>query len=117
MPQTAETETLERAVDRELGRRAFLRLTGLGLFTVAAANLPATLEAAKPKLATKRRYGMVIDLKRCVNCRACTIACKLENKTPPGVVYNPVTEEEVGEFPYVQRRWFQKPCFHCGNPP
>jgi len=114
---TDTLDTLEQLVDRELGRRAFLKLAGLGVFTAAAASLPATLEAVKPKLATKRRYGMVIDLRRCVNCKACTVACKLENKTPPGVAYNPVIEEEIGEFPYVQRRWFPKPCFHCDNPP
>jgi len=45
------------------------------------------------------------------------MACKLENKTPPGVVYNPVVEEEIGEYPYVKRNWFPKPCFHCDNPP
>ncbi|MBI4436668.1 MAG: 4Fe-4S dicluster domain-containing protein [Candidatus Omnitrophica bacterium] len=115
MPMETQ-ETLEQLVERILGRRTFLKLTGLGIFTVAAANLSATLEAAKPKLTVKRRYGMAIDLLRCVNCKACTVACKLENKTPPGVVYNPVIEEEFGEYPYVQRRWFPKPCFHCENP-
>lgn len=110
-------KTLEELVDSRLGRRAFLKLTGLGIFAAASASLPATVEAGTPTRPGKRRYGMVIDLQRCVNCKACTVACKLENKTPPGVVYNPVTEEEIGEYPYVQRRWFPKPCFHCDNPP
>ncbi|MBI1976550.1 MAG: 4Fe-4S dicluster domain-containing protein, partial [Candidatus Omnitrophica bacterium] len=113
----AYVETLEQLVERELGRRSFLKLTSLGIFTAATATLAAALEAAVAQTATKRRYGMVIDLRRCVNCKACTVACKLENKTPPGVSYNPVIEEEIGEFPYVQRRWFPKPCFHCEHPP
>lgn len=117
MQTETKQETLEELIERELGRRTFLRLTALGIFTTAVANLPAVVEADKPKLTVKRRYGMVIDIKRCINCKACTVACKLENKTPPGVVYNPVIEEEIGEFPYVQRRWFPKPCFHCDNPP
>jgi molybdopterin-containing oxidoreductase family iron-sulfur binding subunit len=117
MSEAAESQTLEALVDQALGRRAFLKLTGLGVFAVAASGLPATLEAATPAVKTRHRYGMVIDLVRCVNCKACTVACKLENKTPPGVAYNPVIEEEIGEFPYVQRRWFPKPCFHCDNPP
>ena len=106
-------------MDREVGRSAFLKLVGLGIFTAAAVNLPSTLVQAADKALTKRkfRYGMVIDLKRCVNCKACTIACKLENKTPPGLAYNPVIEEEVGVFPFVQRSWFPRPCFHCENPP
>lgn len=117
MSTDREEDTFAGLVDRELGRHSFLKITGLGILTVAAACLPGTRKPAKPKLAIKRRYGMVIDLRRCVNCKACTVACKLENKTPPGVAYNPVIEEEIGEFPYVQRRWFPKPCFHCDNPP
>ena len=119
MEKSQGQESLEATVDRELGRRSFLKLVGLGVFTAAAASLPSVWVRAAQETGTKRkfRYGMVIDLKRCVNCKACTVACKLENKTPPGVAYNPVIEEEIGEFPYVQRRWFPKPCFHCDNPP
>lgn|SRR3989338_571905 len=116
---TISKTTFEDVVDQQLGRRSFLKLTTMGIVSAAVATFPAEIvEAAKEVVVKQKlRYGMVIDLQRCMNCKACTIACKLENKTPPGVEYNPVIEEEVGEYPYVKRNWFPKPCFHCAHPP
>ena len=63
------------------------------------------------------RWGMVIDLQKCVGCDSCTVACKAENRTPPGVSYNVVMEEEHGEFPNTTRTNVPKPCMQCENPP
>lgn len=63
------------------------------------------------------RWTMVIDLARCIGCHACTIGCVAENKLPPGVVYRPVVEEEVGRYPDVRRRFTPRPCQQCQNPP
>ena len=76
----------------------------------------ATREGGAP---TKRkfRYGMVIDTRRCVGCRACVVACKAENKTPPGVSYTVVVEEALGNRADDKPLFMTKPCFHCENPP
>ncbi|MFA9518235.1 4Fe-4S dicluster domain-containing protein [Halopenitus sp. H-Gu1] len=63
------------------------------------------------------RWGMVIDLQKCVGCDSCTVACKAENRTPPGVSYNVVMEEEHGEFPNVSRTNVPRPCMQCEEPP
>ncbi|MDG5777527.1 4Fe-4S dicluster domain-containing protein [Haloarculaceae archaeon H-GB2-1] len=63
------------------------------------------------------RWGMVIDLQKCVGCDSCSVACKAENRTPPGVSYNVVMEEEHGEFPDVTRTNVPRPCMQCENPP
>ena len=63
------------------------------------------------------KWGMVIDLQKCVGCDSCTVACKAENRTPPGVSYNVVMEEEHGEFPNVTRTNVPRPCMQCENPP
>jgi Fe-S-cluster-containing dehydrogenase component len=72
---------------------------------------------ALEKPAADRRWVMVIDLRRCVGCHACTISCVAENKLPPGVVYRPVIEEEFGTFPNVGRRFTPRPCMQCDKPP
>lgn len=74
------------------------------------------LQALK-KAPEERRWVMVIDLRKCVGCHACTIACVAENKLPPGVVYRPVIEREVGTYPNVSRVFVPRPCMQCDNPP
>ncbi|WP_199221539.1 4Fe-4S dicluster domain-containing protein [Desulfonatronum sp. SC1] len=66
---------------------------------------------------SKIKWSMVIDLAKCVGCHACTLACVAENKLPPGVVYRPVLEEEIGTYPNVRRRFVPRPCLQCQNPP
>lgn len=63
------------------------------------------------------RWGMVIDLRKCVGCQTCTIACKQENATPPGVFWRRVLDAEVGEYPKVARFFLPVGCMHCGDPP
>lgn len=72
---------------------------------------------ALDKPAAERRWVMVLDLRKCVGCHACTIACVAENKLPPGVVYRPVIEEEFGTYPNVGRRFVPRPCMQCDQPP
>ena len=63
------------------------------------------------------RYGMVVDLNRCVGCQTCTIACKHHNDTPPGVQWRRVLDVEQGEYPNVERVFLVTGCQHCANPP
>jgi len=80
-------------------------------------RMQAELRRAMEKSVEQRRWVMVIDLRKCVGCHACTIACVVENKLPPGVVYRPVVDEEVGTYPNVTRRFMPRPCLQCDNPP
>ena len=75
------------------------------------------LQRAIKKPVHQRRWVMVIDLRKCIGCHACTIACIAENKLPPGVVYRPVITEELGEYPNVSMRFIPRPCMQCDNPP
>jgi len=75
------------------------------------------LKRALEKPASERHWVMVIDLRRCIGCHACTVACIAENKLPPGVVYRPVMIEEIGVYPNVTMKFLPKPCMQCDNPP
>ncbi len=75
------------------------------------------LVRAMNKPIEKRRWGMVIDTRKCVGCHSCNVGCIMENKLPPGVVYRPVIDQEVGSYPNVGRRFLPRPCLHCDNPP
>lgn len=73
----------------------------------------------KPEKNKKKgpRWGMVIDLAKCVGCDTCTVSCKAENRTPPGVSYNVVIEQEHGTFPNVKKLNLPRPCMQCDKPP
>jgi Fe-S-cluster-containing dehydrogenase component len=75
------------------------------------------LKKALQKPVNSRHWIMVIDLRKCVGCHACTIACVAENKLPPGVVYRQVVEEELGKYPNVSMRFTPRPCLQCDEPP
>jgi molybdopterin-containing oxidoreductase family iron-sulfur binding subunit len=62
------------------------------------------------------KYGMVINLKRCVGCNACTIACRGENGTDPGIKWCWVEDREIGEYPNVKRVFLPLLCMHCEEP-
>lgn len=75
------------------------------------------LEKALAKNAEDRKWSMLIDLRKCVACHACTVSCMSENKLPPGVKYRPVYTYEQGQFPKVKRTFLPRPCLQCDNPP
>lgn len=62
------------------------------------------------------RYGMVIDLKRCVGCYGCQISCKAEHFTPPGITWAVVLKAEEGKYPSVRRLSLPLLCMHCEEP-
>lgn len=66
------------------------------------------------------RYGMIIDLDKCVGCGACALGCKTENNTgdrAAGQTFNwadfLVTEE--GRFPHAVATTLPVLCNHCSN--
>ena len=63
------------------------------------------------------KYGMVIDLELCFGCRACMVACKIENNTPYSHFWMYVFRLEEGEYPNTEVTFLPRPCMHCDNAP
>jgi tetrathionate reductase subunit B len=69
-------------------------------------------------MATKKRYGFVIDLARCIDCRACLVACSVENDVPMNHTRIWVHDLGVqGQFPALTRTFVPWNCMHCEHPP
>ena len=62
-------------------------------------------------------YGFAIDLRKCIGCHACTIACKAEHQIPIGVNRCWVKTVERGTFPDTRRFFFPVLCNQCDDAP
>ena len=63
-----------------------------------------------------KQYGFYFDADRCIQCRACEIACKSANGIEPGPRWRRVIDIWEGDFPNVTRTFFSLACMHCGKP-
>ena len=61
--------------------------------------------------------GFAIDLRKCIGCHACTIACKAEHEIPVGVNRCWVKTVEKGSFPDTRRFFFPVLCNQCEEAP
>ncbi len=62
------------------------------------------------------RWGMVIDMKRCIGCYACVLGCKAEHFLPPNIFWNRVLIGETGKYPAVSKIIYSIRCNHCQEP-
>jgi Fe-S-cluster-containing dehydrogenase component len=62
------------------------------------------------------RYGMAIDLKRCIGCDTCTLACKSANATQRGILWNRLLKYETGHYPNSRLLFLPVGCMHCEEP-
>ena len=58
-----------------------------------------------------------MDTRRCIGCRACTVACKSEFAVPVGFFRSCVIQKDSGTYPNATRRFAPLLCNHCANPP
>jgi anaerobic selenocysteine-containing dehydrogenase/Fe-S-cluster-containing hydrogenase component 2 len=66
---------------------------------------------------SQKRYGMLINLNRCIGCYACQVTCKAEYDIPFGVFRCRVDTHLSGRYPEVRKFFLPRLCNHCENPP
>jgi Fe-S-cluster-containing dehydrogenase component len=67
-----------------------------------------------------KRFAIVLDTRRCIDCKACTVACKVENDVPLGKenYRNWVGADPLrGSYPNLGESYTPSQCQHCSNPP
>ena len=107
---------LRRAVDGVAASIAGVGIAKAAKAADAAINPGyASGEAAYVGQAGKR-WAMLIDLRKCIGCQACTAACKIENNIPEGHFRTWVPNVELGEFPDTRRAFLPRLCNHCARP-
>ena len=84
--------------------------------TIAGANAAGASTSPKPEQGP--HWGMVVDLRKCIGCQACTVACILENNVPEDAFRTHVSVYEVlkdGGDPAMVM--LPRLCNHCDEPP
>ena len=62
------------------------------------------------------QVGWIIDIRKCIGCRSCFVACKAENNTPLRTDWRYVVERERGAYPTPKREFISLSCNHCDDP-
>ena len=63
------------------------------------------------------KYGFLIDASRCIDCRACLVACSVENDVPMKSTRIWIKDSTVtGDFPNLNHYTAPFHCMHCNDP-
>jgi molybdopterin-containing oxidoreductase family iron-sulfur binding subunit len=69
------------------------------------------------------RYAMAIDVKRCIGCHACAMACKMENNLPNNIWWSRILtsggqemDTAGGTYPNLHLQYIPLACQHCEDP-
>lgn len=117
-------------VKLELTRRDFLVVAGAAAGSVVAAEA-LTTGLLSPFASLKQqqvegvaeaahggssgfRWGMVINLDKCIGCAYCQRACSATNDVAAGMEWNIVVEEKTTAG---NTFFFTRPCLHCQHAP
>ena len=62
------------------------------------------------------QYRFHFDMKKCIGCKCCVVACNEQNGNPAAINWRRVGEIEGGWFPNATRAYLSMGCNHCLEP-
>jgi|SRR6266511_2385225 len=113
----------------EISRRSVLKIVGAAGAAAAAVTAPGQADALLGRKPDAEDLGLLVDVVRCVGCRACVTKCKEANGKPAdvklaaGAAYDAPVDLNAQTLTVI-RRWagekeagFMKAqCMHCVHP-
>ncbi len=118
-------EATESVMVLQAGKRGFLK----GLLGLSATATVIPITPVQAGIGTQplrrpgeqgKRYGMLVDMRKCIGCQACTVSCSMENLPPLGQFRTTVLQYEIDQTDKsVPSAMVSLPrlCNHCDNPP
>jgi tetrathionate reductase subunit B len=107
-----EEAEISMSKDTAVSRREMLKGTGVAVAGVAVATM---LPARKASAAAEKRLAFVVDLRKCVGCRTCTVACKSEFGVALGRWNAVIKNIDWGTYPDNRRAFLPRLCNHCAG--
>jgi tetrathionate reductase subunit B len=97
----------------EISRREALKAAGTLVAGTAVAGLLPAGEAATANRTP--RFAMIMDMRKCIGCKGCSVACKAEYGVPLGRWNTVVKQMESGKYPDARRDFLPLMCNHCAG--
>jgi Fe-S-cluster-containing dehydrogenase component/DMSO reductase anchor subunit len=66
--------------------------------------------------ASGEQYRFHFDMRKCIGCKCCVVACNEQNGNPAAINWRRVGELEGGFFPDATRSFISMGCNHCLEP-
>ena len=117
------TETNENQTVSENGttsRRDLLKIAGALAAAAALTQVMSGTTQASQNISAKAettegpKWGMSIDINKCIGCKYCTYACQAVNNLADDMIYCVVTTESMQNG---KQYFLSRPCMHCDEAP